>query len=47
MSKREYKTLCEKLRTRDLMASLENPTKYMNKIHIAIHKIVLRNRQGA
>jgi len=47
MSRKNYLNLLRKQPTRWIVKSMESPSVYMTKTHIALHAIELRNRKGA
>ena len=47
MSRKNYLNLLRKQPTRWIVKSMESPSAYMTKTHIALHAIELRNRKGA
>lgn len=46
MSRKEYLNLLRKQPTQWIVQSMESPSAYMSKTHIALHAIELRNRKG-
>jgi hypothetical protein len=47
MSRKEYLNLLRKQPTQWIVESMESPSAYMTKTHIALHAIELRNRKGS
>lgn len=45
-AKREYLDLCMKQSVSWLKKSVSSPSKGMNKMHIALHYIAIRNKTG-
>ena len=46
MSRKEYLNLLRKQPTQWIVQSMESPSAYMTKTHIALHAVELRNRNA-